>query len=132
MVRMPKLTRRTFLAAASLPWTAGPEAALAGPEVSAQSGHESAGRRILAGPWDEHRLAEVLLPAAQWPPFPRYAERGPWQGLPADLRELIIHGAQRLLGKSWNSLPATLELEFSRNGNRSRYEAESFGRRKRL
>ena len=129
---MPKLTRRTLLAAAPLPWTAGPEAALAGAEASAQSGQESADRRILAGSWDERRIAEVLVPAVQWPPFPRYAQRGPWQALPADLRATTMRNAQRLLGKAWNSLPATLELEYSRNGNRSRYEAESFGRRKRL
>ena len=122
---MPKLTRRTLLAAASLPWTAGAEA-------SVQSGQESADRRILAGSWDERRIAEVLVSAAQWPPFPRYAQRGLWQGLPADLRETTMRNAQRLLGKAWNTLPATLELEYSRNGNRSRYEAESLGRRKRL
>jgi hypothetical protein len=101
---MPKLTRRTLLAAASLPWTAGAEA-------SVQSGQEWADRRILAGSWDERRIAGVLVPAAQWPPFPRYAQRGLWQGLPADLRETTMRNAQRLLGKAWNSLPATLELE---------------------
>jgi hypothetical protein len=122
---MPKLTRRTFLASASLP-------AIAGTEALAQSGHDLADRRILAGAWDERRIAGALQPATQWPPFPRYAERGRWQGLPADLRVLITGNAKRFLGKTWNSLPATLALEFRRNGNRSHYEAESFGRRKRL
>ncbi|MGO9241549.1 MAG: heparinase II/III family protein [Bryobacteraceae bacterium] len=91
-----------------------------------------ADRRILAGEWDERRIASVLKPARQWPPFPRYADRGRWRALPDDLRETVTRNAQRSLGKPWDSLPATLALDYQRTGNRSHYEAQSFGRRKRL
>src|SRR5208283_198946 len=127
---MANLTRRTFLASTGLASAAGP--AIAGSAAAAQNGPELADRRILAGEWDERRIASVLKPARQWSPFPRYADRGRWQALPDDLRETVTRIAQRSIGIPWNSLPATLTLEYQRTGDRSHYEAQSFGRRKRL
>ncbi len=127
---MANSTRRTFLASTGLASAAVP--AIAGSAAAAQNGPELADRRILAGESDERRIAAVLEPARQWPSFPRYADRGRWQALPDDLRETATRNAQRSLGKPWNSLPATLALEYQRTGDRSHYEAQSFGRRKRL
>jgi hypothetical protein len=132
---MPKSTRRTFLAStglasATLASAAGP--AIAGAGAAAQSAPPLSDRRILAGTWDERLIAAALKPAGQWAPFPQYANRSAWQALPSDLRQAIPRKAARGLGRAWNSLPATLALEYRRNGNRSHYEAEAFARRKRL
>jgi hypothetical protein len=43
-----------------------------------------------------------------------------------------VHSAENQLKTSWEALPATLALEFKRNGNRSRYEAVRDRRRKKL
>ncbi len=123
------MTRRTMLTA---PLALG----LAVPEVDAgaasRADTERPRRALLAGAWDERRLAEVLLPAEQWKPFPRHADRAAWQTLPASEKQAKIKAAERTLGTSWEPVPATLMLEYQRNGNRTRYEAASFGRRKRL
>jgi len=89
-------------------------------------------RAVLAGAWDERHLAEVLLPADRWKPFPSYGDRAHWAAIPADEKQAKIKAAERTLGKGWEAVPATLLLEYQRNGNRSRYEAASFARRKRL
>ncbi|CAA9284232.1 MAG: hypothetical protein AVDCRST_MAG77-4142 [uncultured Chloroflexi bacterium] len=74
-------------------------------------------------------IRETLLSREDWRPFPRCAERAGWQQLPDDVRSRTVAQAEPHLGKSWPELPATLFLEYRRNGNRSRYEAHHFARR---
>ncbi|MEZ5404118.1 MAG: heparinase II/III family protein [Bryobacteraceae bacterium] len=69
------------------------------------------------------RLEQMLLPRAQWRPFPTAAERTEWDLIPADARQALVARGEAHLGKEWPVLPATLFLEFAREGNRSRYEA---------
>ena len=124
------ITRRTILsvpAVLGLPTPIALQAAAGSQEVP-----ERPGRNLLASTWSERRLAEVLLPASQWKPFPAYSERTAWEAIPKDEREAKIKSAESLLGKPWEALPATLLLEYKRTGNRTRYEAACFGRRKRL
>jgi hypothetical protein len=139
------MTRRTILTApAALGLTAPAALGLIAPQalaLIASTGLSASAKRseaerphhaLLAGAWDEQHLAEALLPAEQWTPFPRYADRAAWEALPTDEKRNKIEAAERTLGKSWETVPATLLLEYKRNGNRSRYEAASFGRRNRL
>ena len=57
-------------------------------------------------------------------------DRAGWgSSLPDDRRRALIADAEPLLGTSWPELKATLFMEFQRTGNRSHYEAASFGRR---
>ncbi|MDH4196348.1 MAG: heparinase II/III-family protein [Candidatus Aminicenantes bacterium] len=77
-------------------------------------------------------LARTLLPAAEWHPFPRAGEREAWERLPDKVRTAQIRRAAARLGTPWETPRATLFLDFVRDGNRSRYEAVSFGRRGRL
>jgi hypothetical protein len=67
-----------------------------------------------------------------WHPYPRVAEREAWQQIPEDLRAAILKRAEVSRGKDWPSLLATTALDFKRNGDRSRYESQQFGRRHRL
>jgi hypothetical protein len=94
-----------------------------------------------AGPPEHHllsaglapdRLATLLEPRAKWAPYPRAADRAAWQALPADARASLVDSAAKTLGKPWASLPASVFLDFRRNGNRSRFEDIHFARRNRL
>ncbi|MBN1877411.1 MAG: heparinase II/III family protein [Anaerolineae bacterium] len=75
------------------------------------------------------KLKTDLLAKDKWHPFPTRAEREAWTALPADAREAKIALGEALLDYDWPSLPATLFLEYARNGNRSNYEAVRYARR---
>ena len=116
---MLELTRRSMLRAGA-----------AAPLVAAAQAPP--GRRTLSGPWNAARLAAALTRRADWRPYPAARERAPWLQLPPALREAAIRGAEAALGQPWPSLPATVFLEYRREGNRSRYEALWSARRKRV
>ena len=65
-------------------------------------------------------------------PFPAYADRAGWDKVPQSRRQFYISNAQRLKGQEWPSLSAIRYMDFSRDGNRSRYEAMHFTRRNRI
>lgn len=73
-----------------------------------------------------------LVPPGAWRPYPAAADRDAWEGLPADQKADLVADGESLLGTSWPELKATLFMEFARNGNRSRYQKESYDRRKML
>lgn len=73
------------------------------------------------------------LPAyGAWRPYPAIDERARWEALPADARRALVGAAEKSLGAAWPSLPASVFMDFKRNGNRTRWETLSFGRRNRL
>jgi hypothetical protein len=83
------------------------------------------------------QLAQRLQPLDQWAWFPPAADRNAWEALLAHplqqtRRSHAVAEAEASLGQPWPALPATLYMEFARNGDRSRYEAAYFGRRQRL
>jgi Heparinase II/III-like protein len=77
-------------------------------------------------------LANNLIPASDWHPYPKATERESWQTVPQDVREAVIKRGEAVLGTQWSALPATLFLEFKENGNRTDYERLFFMRRQRL
>ncbi|OPZ85764.1 MAG: Heparinase II/III-like protein [bacterium ADurb.Bin429] len=92
---------------------------------------------MLADRYDVPFLQSALLPRAAWKPFPPAVEREAWEGLTAQplniaRRAMVLAEAEALLGEPWPALPASLYMEFARNGNRSRYEQPYFARRQRL
>lgn len=78
------------------------------------------------------RLDKVLVKSSEYRPFPTWSERAKWAALPDSTRRIYIQAAEPLIGYKWPELPATLFLEFQREGNRSRYEKNHFDRRTRL
>jgi Heparinase II/III-like protein len=76
-------------------------------------------------------LSEALLPLGEWQPYPKAGERG-WSSIPQPVRDSILASADAVNSSPWPAMLATDELEFHRNGNRTRFEAISFGRRNRL
>lgn len=77
-------------------------------------------------------LQPDLLTREEWNFYPTLARRDFWSALPQDIRENLSARAETANTGDWPQLLATLELEFKRNGNRSRFEALHFERRSRL
>ena len=116
---MLEFTRRTLL-----------HAGAASPLLAAAQA--PAERRMLSGEWNASRVGAALLPRGQWRPFPRAGERAAWAKMPTAAREAAVRRAEDMAGEPWPSLPATLFLEFKREGNRTRYEAVRSARRNRI
>ena len=89
-------------------------------------------RPELSALYTPEKIAEILPAPGQWNPFPRFADRAFWQGLPQAAIEDQIKRAEKLNGQSWPALTASLYLEFSTIGNRSNYEAIHYARRYRV
>jgi hypothetical protein len=87
-------------------------------------------RNLLSSIWPADRLASAA--ASGFHPFPTAQERPAWEELPADARAALISAGQRQLKSAWEVLPATIALEFARNGNRSHYETLRARRRNKL
>ena len=87
---------------------------------------------LLTSTYSEGFLAKHLQSAIQWHPYPRWSDRAAWLSVPGDIRAALIERAQVDQKAGWNTLLASTFLDFKRNGNRSRYEAQSFGRRDQL
>lgn len=89
-------------------------------------------KALLSSTFTQTLLRQKLVPVGEWHPYPRATEREAWAQVPEDLRTAMIARAHAVKGKEWPSLLATTALDYKRNGNRSQYESEQFGRRKRL
>jgi hypothetical protein len=89
-------------------------------------------RRMLSAAWDAARVGAALRPPAEWRPYTPARDRAGWARLPQALRDEAIARAEKALAEPWPTLPATLFLEFRREGNRARYEAVHRNRRTRV
>lgn len=87
------------------------------------------GRFKLRELYPQEKIEKVLVPREQWHPWPKWSDRRSWEALPEPVRKDLIANGEQYLGYQWPDLPATLFLEYARNGNRSRYEHEHFARR---
>jgi hypothetical protein len=76
-------------------------------------------------------LVSALLPIDAWQP---YAKPGAsqWANIPQSVHLAILARADMVQSTPWPEMLATDELDFKRNGNRTRFEAITFGRRNRL
>jgi Heparinase II/III-like protein len=88
-------------------------------------------RNLLEKEMDAAGLQQALVPRQAWKPFPESPAE--WTKLLSDsiLKTLIKHGEAYLQGP-FPGVPASVTLDFFRNGNRTRYENLSFGKRNRL
>ena len=122
---MTEVTRRGFIAGA---------AALAAPfsaplDADAQPPKK---RDLLTTAWPADLVAAKLVPRPRFHPLPTVAEREAWTNPPADARAALVDAGERQLKTPWEVLPATVFLEFRRNGKRSRFESIRDRRRKKL
>ncbi len=100
-----------------------------------QTEGETAGEEplnLLGGTYPREDLVGLIVPAADWHPFPRADEREAWLELPEAVRADYIARAEKHLGAEWGTPKASVFLEYVRNGNRSNFQSISFGRRGQL
>ncbi len=84
---------------------------------------------LLSTTYTESFLQSKLVAPGAWHPYPKWGEREAWETVPGDIRTAIVERAEADQKAGWKALLATKFLDFKRNGNRSRFEADSFGRR---
>ncbi len=102
--------------------------ALAGVAVHGQAPKPPA----LAADWPAAKLQSVLLARDAWRPVPTIDDRAGWERVSPGLRTRIVARGEQALAEPLPSLPATLFLDYTRTGNRARFENAMFGRRDRL
>ncbi len=77
------------------------------------------------------RLQQVLLSQASFQPFPQTPED--WKkNLPDSVLQQLLRNGEDALKGNFPNVPATVTLDFVRNGNRTQYENITFGKRNRL
>ena len=84
---------------------------------------------LLSTTYSETFLESHLAAPGGWHPYPTWSERATWEAVPGDIRTAIVARAEADQKAGWRALLASTFLDFKRNGNRSRFEADSFGRR---
>lgn len=75
-------------------------------------------------------LSENLPESGAFRPFPKYGEREKWQSLPEDMKNFFVKKGEEYSGWSWPYAPASMYMDYTRNGNRSRYEGIIFNKRR--
>jgi len=77
------------------------------------------------------RLQQVLISQAAFRPFPQ--SPGDWKNiLPDSVLQNLVRNGEDALKETFPNVPASITLDFIRNGNRTRYETITFGKRNRL
>jgi len=99
------------------------------PAVAAGSQPLVAPHNLLSTTYSESFLQSKLAAYGAWHPYPTCGERAPWLAVPQDIRSAVIAHAEADVKTGWKAIMATRFLDFRRDGNRSRYEFENFGRR---
>jgi hypothetical protein len=77
------------------------------------------------------RLHQVLLSQNSFHPFPQTPQQ--WKTvLPDSMIQVLVKNGEAALKEEFPNVPASVTLDFSRNGNRTRYENIVFAKRNRL
>jgi len=84
---------------------------------------------LLSKTYSEAFLQSHLVAPGAWHPYAKWSERAAWEAVPADIRAAVVARAEADQKAGWKALLASTFLDYKRNGNRSRFEADSFGRR---
>ncbi|HQZ95678.1 MAG TPA: heparinase II/III family protein [Pyrinomonadaceae bacterium] len=88
-------------------------------------------RNLLATRYKLEDVKASLISKAAWKPYPKTPAE--WKArVPQTLLDEIVKKGEQALAKEIPQIPATLILEYVRNGDRGRFEAKSFGRRNQL
>jgi hypothetical protein len=86
-------------------------------------------RDLLAKRYSADFVKTALVPRASWKPFPTTPDE--WQNrLPDRVRQEIIRAGESAMATELPVITASLTLEYVRTGDRDKYQAASFGRRR--
>jgi hypothetical protein len=84
---------------------------------------------LLSGKFTPAALKQVLVPQAQWKPFPLPADRAGWAKADAAAANALVKKAEGYLNYEWPGVPAVKSLLIVRTGNRDEYQTISFKKR---
>jgi hypothetical protein len=77
-------------------------------------------------------LGDLLHSRDHYKPYSTIEDRNTWDELPSNLKDFWINKGARELDHSWGALNATAYMEYSRTGNRNKYDHASWARRRAL
>jgi hypothetical protein len=89
----------------------------------------SAQQNLLSGKYAKDDLKSVLIPLAQWKPFPKITDRAAWAKADEAMMKAYLKQAESYINYGWPSIPATTSLLIERTGDRDQYQAASFEKR---
>ena len=93
-------------------------------------GQQPGQKDIVKGKFSPVALKEILLAPEKWDYIPKPGAA--WDRLPEELKDEFIESAEEALEFRFESIPATLAMEFHRNGNRSRHREVYYAKREKL
>ena len=86
-------------------------------------------QNLLSGKYVSSDLKTVLIPLAQWTPFPKITDRAGWAKADEGMMKAYVKQAELYIDYKWPSIPATTSLLIERTGDRDQYQAISFEKR---
>jgi len=87
-------------------------------------------RDLLTSNFSRKYVETSLRQDEQWIRYPKYSDRTAWEGLPEEVRSKTIEAGEAYLGYDWPIVKATMYLEFTRSGDRTKDAAVTNERRK--
>lgn len=86
-------------------------------------------KNLMSGKYDAAQLKQIIIPYAQWTPFPKITDRAGWAKASQPMMQAYLKEAEGYLNYSWPSIPATTSLLIERTGDRNQFQAISFPKR---
>ncbi|MEJ7827620.1 MAG: heparinase II/III family protein, partial [Segetibacter sp.] len=86
-------------------------------------------QNLLSGKYAKDDLKTVLIPLAQWTPFPKITDRAAWAKADEAMMKAYVKQAESYINYNWPSIPATTSLLIERTGDRDQYQGVSFEKR---
>lgn len=84
---------------------------------------------LLSSKFSTDELKKVLIPQAQWAPFPKREDRAGWAKADQNMMKAYVKRAESFLNYQWPYIPATKSLLIERTGDRDQYQEVSFQKR---
>jgi hypothetical protein len=86
-------------------------------------------QNLLSGKFNDGEWQNILIPQADWIPFPKPEDRTNWAKADQEMLASVVMQAESYLNYDWPSIPATKSLLYERTGDRNEYQSISFQKR---
>lgn len=86
-------------------------------------------QNLLSGKYSAGELEKILIPQAEWKPFPKPDDRDGWAKADQEMMKAILAKAETYMDYDWPYIPATKSLLIERTGDRDEYQRMSFEKR---
>lgn len=96
--------------------------------LAATAGHAQQ-QDLLSGKYTMAELKKMLIPHAEWTPFPRIDDREGWAKADEGMMRSYVTKAESYIDYQWPYIPATKSLLIERTGDRDEYQRISFKKR---